>query len=95
MFDFQVVRLNEEYEWVDDEFIAPTQFDQGQLDPTETAWSSYTYGYTIIDEDWAAGKTFRAESKTSVSARTVGAGNKQDLWEATGCVDITFATDPD
>ncbi len=88
--DFQIVWLTDKYKWFDDVFIAPTQSYQGQLVPTETAWSSYTYGYTITDEKWAAGKTFRAETLTSVSARTVGVGNEQDLWEATGCVDITF-----
>lgn len=94
-FDFQVVRLNDNFEWVSTEFIAPTQFVQEQLDPTETASSSYTYGYTIADKKWAAGKIFRAETTASVSTRTVGRGNDQDQWEATGCVDIKFGRHSD
>ncbi len=95
-FEFWVVRLNNNFEFLDAQHPPfPPQFDQRQLDPGEIATSSYTYGYTITDEKWAAGKTFRAETITSVSARTVGRGNDQDQWEATGCVDVTFGRHAD
>ena len=90
-FEFRVVRLNKNYKFLDAQHPPfPPQFVQEQLDPTETRSSSYTYGYTIADKKWAAGKIFRAETTASVSTRTVGRGNDQDQWEATGCVDIKF-----
>ena len=81
-FEYRVVELTKRHTFRQQLYVAPIQVVTGQLEPDETASSTFTNGY-YYDERWARGRILRAEARTVVSA-------DEDEWEATGCVDIEF-----